>query len=95
MQGLAAQPTATDLADPLASLTIRERQIARLAATGLTSRDIAAELSVSPRTVDTHLSRIYRKLGLSSRAALASRVTADRGAAALQRPAPLPPARGM
>lgn len=72
-----AQPAAPDLADPLASLTIRERQIARLAATGLTSRDIAAELSVSPRTVDTHLSRIYRKLGITTRAALASRVAAS------------------
>jgi DNA-binding CsgD family transcriptional regulator len=85
LQRLAAQPAAPDLADPLASLTIRERQIARLAATGLTSRDIAAELSVSPRTVDTHLSRIYRKLGITSRAALASQV-----AAAAQ-----PPTRGM
>lgn len=85
LQGIVAQPAAPDLTDPLASLTIRERQIARLAATGLTSRDIAAELSVSPRTVDTHLSRIYRKLGITTRAALASRVAA----------ASQPPTRGM
>lgn len=90
LQRIAAQPTAPDLTHPLASLTIRERQIARLAATGLTSRDIAAELSVSPRTVDTHLSRIYRKLGITSRAALASRVSASQASQS-----PQPPARGI
>jgi DNA-binding CsgD family transcriptional regulator len=74
LQRLAARPAAQDRADPLAALTIREREVARLAATGLTSRDIAARLSLSPRTVDTHLSRVYRKLGLGSRAALASQL---------------------
>ena len=58
--------------DPLFALTMREREIALLAATGLSSRDIAARLHLSPRTIDTHLSRIYRKLDLTSRAALAS-----------------------
>jgi DNA-binding CsgD family transcriptional regulator len=79
LQRLAARPAAQDRADPLAALTMREREVARLAATGLTSRDIAAQLSVSPRTVDTHLSRVYRKLGLSSRAALASHLAASNG----------------
>jgi DNA-binding NarL/FixJ family response regulator len=74
-----------DAADPLAPLTGREREIASLAATGLTSRDIAAELSVSPRTVDTHLSRIYRKLGVTSRAALASRLASSPGARSSRR----------
>jgi DNA-binding NarL/FixJ family response regulator len=77
LQRIAADPREPDHDDPLATLTTRERKVARLAATGLTSRDIAAELSVSPRTIDTHLSRIYRKLGLTSRAALASRVAAS------------------
>jgi DNA-binding CsgD family transcriptional regulator len=77
-----AAPGPAQASGPLAALTAREREIAELAATGRTSREIAAQLSLSPRTVDTHLSRIYRKLGLSSRAALASLVT---GAAA---PAP-------
>jgi DNA-binding CsgD family transcriptional regulator len=77
-----AIPSSPEPADPLAGLTGREREVARLAGTGLSSRDIAAELSVSPRTVDTHLSRIYRKLGLTSRAALASRVSASRGVVA-------------
>jgi DNA-binding NarL/FixJ family response regulator len=79
LQSLATRPAGTDTADPLAQLTIREREVARLAATGLSSRDIAAELSVSPRTVDTHLSRIYRKLDLASRTALASRLAGRPG----------------
>ncbi|WP_051794677.1 AAA family ATPase [Streptomyces sp. NRRL S-87] len=53
-------------------LTEREREIARLAAAGKRSREIAMELFLSTRTVDAHLSRIYRKLDISSRAALAS-----------------------
>jgi len=74
-QQIAAEGSGPDrAADPLAALTSREREIAQLAATGRASRDIAAQLSLSPRTVDTHLSRVYRKLGLSSRAALASLV---------------------
>jgi len=79
LQSLATRPAGPDAADPLAGLTGREREVARLAATGLSSRDIAAELSVSPRTVDTHLSRIYRKLDLSSRTALASRLAGRPG----------------
>ncbi|GIF01011.1 helix-turn-helix transcriptional regulator [Paractinoplanes rishiriensis] len=52
-------------------LTQREREVAELAATGLTSAQIARRLFLSVRTVDTHLGRAYRKLGVSSRAALA------------------------
>ncbi|MET7718566.1 LuxR C-terminal-related transcriptional regulator [Streptomyces sp. NPDC005407] len=51
-------------------LTTREREIAELAAAGKRSREIADQLFVSTRTVETHLSRIYRKLGISSRMAL-------------------------
>jgi DNA-binding CsgD family transcriptional regulator len=79
-QRVAAEQHGHDRAgDPLALLTGRERQIAQLAATGRASRDIAAQLSLSPRTVDTHLSRVYRKLNLPSRAALASLVASDPG----------------
>ncbi|MFI2200123.1 AAA family ATPase [Streptomyces sp. NPDC020192] len=61
-------------AAPLAGLTAREREIATLVAEGLTGKDIAAKLVLSTRTVETHLSRIYRKTGVSSRTALAALV---------------------
>ncbi|MEU7416492.1 helix-turn-helix transcriptional regulator [Streptomyces antibioticus] len=56
----------------LAELTAREREIAGLVAEGLTSPSIADRLCLSRRTVETHVSRIYRKTGVSSRAALAA-----------------------
>ena len=52
------------------SLTLQEREIALLAATGLTNRQIATRLYLSPRTVSAHLYRIFPKLGITSRAAL-------------------------
>ena len=53
-----------------ASLTPQELEVALLAATGMTNRQIAAQLYVSTRTVSAHLYRIFPKLGISSRAAL-------------------------
>ncbi len=50
-------------------LTRRELQVLRLVATGKTNRGIATDLVLSERTVDRHVSNIYAKLGLSSRAA--------------------------
>ena len=50
-------------------LTPREVQVLRLVATGMTNRAIAAELVLSERTVDRHVSNIFTKLGVSSRAA--------------------------
>jgi DNA-binding CsgD family transcriptional regulator len=62
----------TLVAAPLATeLTPREREIALLAASGLSSREIAERLVVSVRTVDNHLQRSYRKLGVSRRQELA------------------------
>jgi DNA-binding CsgD family transcriptional regulator len=52
------------------SLTPSERRIADLAAEGLTTRDIAHALYITPRTVEGHLTNVYRKLGISTRAAL-------------------------
>jgi DNA-binding CsgD family transcriptional regulator len=51
-------------ADPL---TGREREVAMLAATGLSSPQVAQSLGISTRTVDNHLQQVYRKLGISSR----------------------------
>ncbi len=55
---------------PGPSLTPQERQVAGLAASGLSNADIAAQLLLSPKTVATHLSHTFRKLGIGSRAAL-------------------------
>jgi DNA-binding CsgD family transcriptional regulator len=55
---------------PAAPLTAQERQIADLAATGLTNKQIAERLFLSHRTVASHLHRLYPKLGVASRTAL-------------------------
>lgn len=54
-----------------AGLTDRELEVARLVTAGKTNREIAAELFLSEKTVETHLSHAFAKLGVSSRAALA------------------------
>ncbi|MER5966342.1 AAA family ATPase [Streptomyces sp. NPDC002057] len=53
------------------SLTPSERRVAELAALGGTNRTIAHQLFIAPKTVEVHLSRIYRKLGITKRAELA------------------------
>ncbi|MFJ8509655.1 ATP-binding protein [Streptomyces avermitilis] len=63
-------------ADPAASaaavLTPQELTVSRLAATGLTNREIARELLLSAKTIEHHLGRVYAKLSIRSRAALAA-----------------------
>jgi DNA-binding CsgD family transcriptional regulator len=58
-------PTAATNADE--PLTAREREIARLVTQGMTSREIAGQLVISIRTVDSHLQHIYRKTGVFRR----------------------------
>jgi DNA-binding CsgD family transcriptional regulator len=68
----ATRSEASAAAVDLSALTKREREIARIAGTGKRTREIAEELSLSPRTVDVHLTHVYRKLNVASRAALAN-----------------------
>jgi DNA-binding CsgD family transcriptional regulator len=53
-------------------LSVRELEVARLVAQGRTSTEAAGVLHLSVRTVDNHLSRIFSKLGVSSRVQLAT-----------------------
>ncbi|MEV0592044.1 helix-turn-helix transcriptional regulator [Nonomuraea cavernae] len=54
-------------AEPQGTLSPREEQVVRLAADGLTNREIAEDLFLSPRTVEVHVANALRKLGLNSR----------------------------
>jgi ATP/maltotriose-dependent transcriptional regulator MalT len=57
-----------------AELTPSEQRVAELAASGMTNRDVASALFISPRTVEVNLARIYRKLNIHSRAELGRRI---------------------
>ncbi|MEU3596899.1 helix-turn-helix transcriptional regulator [Streptomyces filamentosus] len=71
--GRAPEPAA------LASLTPQQQRIARLVADGATNREVAARLSLSPRTVDHHLRGVYARLQLRSRVELSALVAEARG----------------
>jgi two-component system nitrate/nitrite response regulator NarL len=58
---------------PLADLSPREEEILRLLADGLTDREIADRLTISPRTVETHVSNVLHKLDVRNRAQAARR----------------------
>ncbi|MFC4912898.1 helix-turn-helix transcriptional regulator [Actinomadura gamaensis] len=84
----AAVPAAAALLD---RLTPQELQVVKLAAEGTSSREIAAQLFLSPRTVEYHLYKAYPKLGISSRRDLA-RLSFPTAPATLRTPAsPKPP----
>lgn len=59
--------------DVEASLTPRERQVLALLSGGLTIGQIATRLAISPRTVETHVAKLYRKLGVGGRVQAISR----------------------
>lgn len=61
----------------VASLSRREREIAGLVAEGLTNRQIGARIHLSEKTVETHLSRVFAKLGARGRAAVAARIAQE------------------
>jgi ATP/maltotriose-dependent transcriptional regulator MalT len=67
---LGQQPRKVE-SEAMAALTASERRVARMAADGLTNRQIASELVVTVKAVEWHLSHVYRKLGISSRTMLA------------------------
>ncbi len=70
-----AKPRRTAISG-VASLTPSEERVARLAAEGMTNREVAQELFVTPKTVEVHLSNAYRKLEIRSRRQLAGALTA-------------------
>jgi predicted ATPase/DNA-binding SARP family transcriptional activator/DNA-binding CsgD family transcriptional regulator len=81
LSGEADQPEATiaqehlTSAEPIGNLTPRELEIVLLVARGLTNRQISRELSISERTAGNHVAKILKKLGLRSRAQIASWAT--------------------
>jgi len=77
------QRKATGELDPLKSLTDRERQILQLVAEGRTNPEIAARLSISPRTAETHRANMMRKLSLEHQADV-TRYAIRRGIIALE-----------
>jgi DNA-binding CsgD family transcriptional regulator len=63
----AGRPRPAERDGALGALTEREHQVARLMASGRSNRQFAAELFLSPKTVETHLHNVFHKLGVTSR----------------------------
>ena len=68
--GRGEKDLSADAADPSEQLTARETEVVRLVARGMANKAIAQQLSISPRTVEGHLNRVFDKLGIVSRTEL-------------------------
>jgi predicted ATPase/DNA-binding CsgD family transcriptional regulator len=77
LRDLGARPPARVIAEGAGALTGREREIARLVAARKSNKEIGAALGISSRTVSTHLSNVFAKLGVTSRGELTDRVRED------------------
>jgi non-specific serine/threonine protein kinase len=67
---VATRPSTLSRSDPLHELTRREREVATLAARGLSNRQIAEALAIGERTVETHMTNVLGKLGFATRSQL-------------------------
>ena len=74
-RGARSRPGQTEEIDGM--LSAREGDVLRLLAEGMTDREIAAALAISPRTVESHVSSVLRKLGVRNRAEAAQRYRSD------------------
>ncbi|HEX2721549.1 MAG TPA: LuxR C-terminal-related transcriptional regulator, partial [Gemmatimonadaceae bacterium] len=79
LRKLGARPPARIVAEGMAGLTGRELEIARMVARRKSNKEIGAELDISARTVSTHLSNIFTKVGVTSRGELADYVRENVG----------------
>ncbi|WP_432563023.1 SpoIIE family protein phosphatase [Kineococcus sp. SYSU DK003] len=88
--GVAPGATAGDRENPAQSLTPQELQIAQLAASGMTNKEIADKIYLSHRTVAAHLYKVFPKLGITHRAQLRDALSAPPEPVAAQNVTPLP-----
>ena len=77
LRDIGVRPPARAVAEGAGSLTGREREIAQLVAARKSNKEIGVALGISSRTVSTHLSNVFAKLGVTSRGELTDRVRKD------------------
>jgi DNA-binding NarL/FixJ family response regulator len=76
--GESTPPSQATRDDPISLLTKREREVATLVAQGMSNKQVARTLVVSPRTAESHVEHILTKLGFTSRSQIAALVVAAR-----------------